>query len=887
MMRGADRRSLWAIYCSEHLSKGPLYFRPGVRPENRLSTLATEPAVAAARGSAAADGRIGLLPLVIVLAQLGIVTIVLRQFQIESAAFLRLALLAFAGFAVHALLPLRYRLPFFLALSLAGIGLALGVVNGVWLVTLGLALIGMCHLPISFAARVSLLLAVGALLALLRTEWLHAPWSAAIWPILGSMFMFRLIVYLYDLRHEKAPPTLVRTLTYFFMLPNACFPLFPVIDYKTFRRNYFDADAYRIYQTGVDWIVRGIIHLLLYRFIYYYLTLAPSEVHGPFDLAQFMVSNFLLYLRVSGLFHLVVGMLYLFGFRLPETHHQYLLASSFTDFWRRINIYWKDFMLKIFYYPAYFRLRKAGPTVALVVSTLFVFVMTWFLHAYQWFWLRGTALLVWQDVLFWTILGLVVVINAIYEDRHGRQRSLGKRSRDLKSLLGLTLQTLATFTAICILWSFWTSDSIGEWLSLWSALRGDFTLEAGHALVLFIALVIIGGTLRANSAGGEAAANAPRAASEAHDRRRAVSVRAVTIIGLAFLLALGIQPIYTKLGPDIASTIQSLRSGRLSRLDNAKLERGYYENLLQVDRFNSQLWEVYTNRPANWLDIQGGGLKQFTRDFAQEELKPSFRAATNFGTMSTNRWGMRDQDYERKPAPGVFRMALLGPSNVMGWGVTDGATFEALLENRLNEGVAGMPHVKYEILNFGTPGHQPPQQLVVMEKAIGFAPRALLYVATGRELSRASAYMFDVVNKKIDIPYPALRDLTTKAGIVPGMDEATALRRLEPYRTEILAFVYNRIVAESRRNGAVPVWIFLPQVRKGTWQEETSAQLRLATQAGFVVIDLSDVYKGHDITAIRLAEWDDHPNVHGHQLIAARLLEALQANKSAVLGTTP
>ena len=44
------------------------------------------------------------------------------------------------------------------------------------------------------------------------------------------------------------------------MLPNACFPLFPVVDYKTFRRNYFDDDAYRIYQIGVDWMVRGVIH---------------------------------------------------------------------------------------------------------------------------------------------------------------------------------------------------------------------------------------------------------------------------------------------------------------------------------------------------------------------------------------------------------------------------------------------------------------------------------------------------------------------------------------------------------------------------------------------------------------------------------------------------
>src|SRR5574339_336198 len=53
--------------------------------------------------------------------------------------------------------------------------------------------------------------------------------------------------------------------------------------------------------------------------------------------------------------------------------------------------------------------------------------------------------------------------------------------------------------------------------------------------------------------------------------------------------------------------------------------------------------------------------------------------------MSTNRWGMRDRDYERLPAPGVFRMALLGPSNVMGWGVADGETFEAVLRSDEHE----------------------------------------------------------------------------------------------------------------------------------------------------------------------------------------------------------
>src|SRR5512134_2086019 len=86
------------------------------------------------------QGRINAAKFLVVLAQLGLLTLVLRQFQIESGAFLRLALLAFAGFAVHAWLPLRYRLPFFVGLSLAGIAVVLGITNGAWLVAIGLVL---------------------------------------------------------------------------------------------------------------------------------------------------------------------------------------------------------------------------------------------------------------------------------------------------------------------------------------------------------------------------------------------------------------------------------------------------------------------------------------------------------------------------------------------------------------------------------------------------------------------------------------------------------------------------------------------------------------------------------------------------------------------------
>src|SRR3546814_9764839 len=99
----------------------------------------------------------------------------------------------------------------------------------------------------------------GLFAAAARIEWIPGPWSQAIWPILASMFMFRLIVYLYDMRQEKA--SFARSVSYFFMLPNVCFPMFPVVDYKGFRRSYYDIDEHRIYQIGFDWMVRGILHL--------------------------------------------------------------------------------------------------------------------------------------------------------------------------------------------------------------------------------------------------------------------------------------------------------------------------------------------------------------------------------------------------------------------------------------------------------------------------------------------------------------------------------------------------------------------------------------------------------------------------------------------------
>jgi D-alanyl-lipoteichoic acid acyltransferase DltB (MBOAT superfamily) len=825
-------------------------------------------------GAGAADhAHIRLLDFGVIVLQLLLVLLLLRQFQIEGKAFVELAAFSFAGFAVHAFLPLRLRLPFFAALSVGGLAFVLGLVNALWILAIGAVLIGLCHLPLAVRWRTVLLLLAGAVLIAQRSQLLPIPWSEAIWPILGSMFMFRLIVYFYDLRHDKTPVTVAQSVSYFAMLPNACFPLFPVIDFKTYRRSHYAHDAYATYQKGVDWIVRGVVHLLLYRYFYYHVTLTPSEVAAPADLLQYLVSNFMLYLRVSGLFHLIVGMLHLFGFNLPETHNRYLLASSFTDFWRRINIYWKDFMQKIFYFPAVFALKRLGTTRSVIVATLFVFLLTWFLHSYQWFWLRGTWLFAPQDVLFWFVLGILVVLNSLYEIRYGRSRSLGAPVWTPKVVALKIVKTYATFWFICVLWSFWTAESIGAWLSMWSALKGPYTLHALLFPALSLAVIVLGSLPNEKSE----SARTPQAALRLQRREQAITV-VVTLL----LIGVSIESVHTRLGATFATTVHSLRSAHLSRIDNAKLERGYYEGLLDVGRFNSQLWEVYSKKPANWLATDFSGLKRFTNDFAQNELIPSSVSRSQYGTITTNRFGLRDKEYSEKRPAGTLRVAVLGPSSVMGWGVDDNSTFEAVLERRLASEPLNTGFSAVELLNFGVPGYQPPQQLVNFERALALQSNAIFYVATGRELRRSADYMAEVVKKRIPIPYPTLQAIVTESGARPEMDETEIQRRLEPLGERILQAVYQRLAARCREEHIAPVWVFLPQVREGNWQEETPKAVGLAREAGFTIVNLEDIYQGQDITAIRLADWDDHPNALGHRLVADRLYKELAGRVPAI-----
>jgi D-alanyl-lipoteichoic acid acyltransferase DltB (MBOAT superfamily) len=408
-----------------------------------------------------------LLHFLPIAAHLGLLLAVFKVFRIEGRAFQMLVTFALAALPVHYWLPYRWKKPCFVAVSIAGLAWIFGAATTGYVLALAALLIGVCYLPLAWKARAALLAAIGVGLAMLRLESLTTGIPDNVWPVLATMFMFRMIIYMYELKHARAPESLIDTLGYFFLLPNYCFLHFPVVDYRTLQRGYFAADIHEIQRSGIRMMFRGTTHLLLYRLIYHELMIPADEVHDLASLVGFVACNYLLYLRVSGQFHMACGMLHLFGFRLPETHHHYLLASGFTDYWRRVNIYWKDFMVRVVFNPVVFGLRARGQSLALAAGTVAVFLATWSLHAYQSFWLRGTWGFGVPDALFWGILGVLVLVNVQLDARRPRVRARGAAAAATPGQLAIRVaKTAGTFATIALLWSLWSSPGLGEWAGM-------------------------------------------------------------------------------------------------------------------------------------------------------------------------------------------------------------------------------------------------------------------------------------------------------------------------------------------------------------------------------------------------------------------------------------
>jgi hypothetical protein len=865
-------------------------------PERRGATMNAVGDASAPPGRSSGRYATRVAPFFAILVQFALIVMVVDYWQLESLPLARLMALAFAGFVIHHLLPLRFRLPFFAMLSLLAVITGVGHLGpnvwrawltgkitmndflyhlfpGLTVIGIGLGLIGICHLPIRFGARVAAVAVAAAGLTVLRANSRWFPDITEMWAILGSMFMFRLMIYLYDLRHRTAPFSPARAISYFFLLPNVCFPLFPVVDYKTFCSTYYNEDWVPIYQNGLRWMVRGVVQLLLYRVIYQFAPLDVFNLSSTLDAAGFMLGMYLLYLRVSGTFHLIVGLLHMFGFNLPETHHLYFLATSFTDFWRRINIYWKDFVMKLFFYPTHFRLRKIGTLPAMSIATLVTFFATWLLHSWQWFWIRGTPLFNWKDFSFWAILAILVLVTAIYEATRGRQRALTPSRFTLRTRLMLGLQAGGVFCAMCVLWTFWTCQSWAEFQTLIDAASKPTWRDIAIVFVVFVMVCVCGMLWGRSSRETSEGRSTTATRGPFHFWRSAVAVT----VGSICLLA----------GPSVAtwtipatnSLIARLHNDALNARDMNQQRRGYYEEL-DVGRMDNWQWHD-AEEPEGWAK----GKETFFRkrsDFLLREIVPSVSTVLGGAPVKSNRLGMRDREYEKIKPANTYRIVLLGASNDMGWGVKNDQTYENLVEDNLNSRVPDARYPRYEILNLSVAADSILQRVLRLEQVgFEFQPDAAILSVSAVDEQFIASSLRKALIQEIE-PSSSYREVVEsvvhRAHVNGKMPAVMIERRLQPYATELCGWSFQRFAQQCAQRGVRPLVMYRPAPAdfSGLESAARSKMLGFARTAGLDVIDLSPAFDSvADRSSLILAKWDDHTTVLGHRLLADELYKGL------------
>ena len=813
--------------------------------------------------------EIGVRGLAQILMSLAIISLVIYFFHLESDIGLpRLMPFILAGFVLNSLLALPWRLPFLFLLNLAAIFALLGPFDGAILVALGLLLFGLANLPVNISYRMGAALLAGVLLAAFRGEWLPFIGSKTILPILGAMFMFRLVLYLYEMQFEKQPASFWAKINYFFLLPNLVFVIFPVVDYSTFLRNYYSRPAFETYRKGAMMMANGVFHLLLYRLIYYYLLPAPGEVQDTFSLLQFMVASYALIVRLAGIFHFSVGVICLFGFNLPHAFEHYFFANSFSDLWRRINIYWRDFVTKVFYFPIYFRLKRYGAVPGMVLAVLIVFFINWFLHGYQWFWIRGAFPLTVQDTVFWGVLGVLVAVNSAIQARRRPGKPPGN-AFSISYAWRNSFSILAIFGFMCVLWSFWTSSSPGDWLAM--AARGKPRTLAEASLPLLGILLLAGLGVLIHY--GNFLYQQKKLPLRPSPRRTFWLANA----GLAGLALFGLPQLNQRLEVQLGMDFEPVLNAKLNTFDREQLYKGYYETLIAGSNLSSRMWEMEQARPDEWKSLNELGLRISRDDILLKELAPNKSVEFKGGLFTTNSHGLRDREYSRDKPQNTLRMALLGGSIEMGTGVDTDQTYENLAEDALNTEGLIAKGLTVEILNFAISGNHLFQNVAMCQwKAADFQPDVVIYPAHSNEVHRILSSLYRDYSRQRELTYPFLKDIITRAGITPEASEAEFLAKLKPLESEIMAWGYDQILECARSSQAVPLWLYVPALDDNEAPGEATALEKIAREKGFFTLNLQGCYGTKNTEALKIAQWDYHPNARGHALIAEKMLQELQ-----------
>jgi hypothetical protein len=348
----------------------------------------------------------------------------------------------------------------------------------------------------------------------------------------------------------------------------------------------------------------------------------------------------------------------------------------------------------------------------------------------------------------------------------------------------------------------------------------------------------------------------------------------------------------------IATVLESARSPEPNRAGRESHATGYYEELIGgadgPGGSRSELSTRFSSKPDGWIGFQEADVVRYLDDdFLQFELKPRVHRTLFGQPFVTNAFGMHDDPVTKEKPEGTFRIAVLGASMDMGWGVKYQDTYVNRLQKWLGAPAARRKSPgprRYEVLNFAVAAYSPLQRLDTLQhKVLEFRPDLVIYSATTLDIRLMEIHLCDMLRKGVDPRYDFLREAVAQAGIVASdlrvdadgrmLHKNRLKRKLKPYYWGLYDQTLGRIAAECRSADVPLVMVIIPRVGKEdapAVRAEPVARLKaLASHHALTVLDLSDTFDPFDPAMLEIAAWDDHPNVVGHQQLFLSLARAV------------
>jgi len=814
-----------------------------------------------------------ILQFLLSFAQLAGLFYTIKYFDIEKRSGIGdFYLIILIAFLLNSILHLKYKLFLFTIVSIVILIKAFGIVIAFSFVMIGLTIIFCSLLKINFRWKIFFILIITTFLIALKSQiYVSLNWTIMA-TFISSMFMFRIILFLYEVKHGLQPKSIIQSIAYFFMFPNLFFLFFPIVDYKVFIKTYYDKHEHEMWQKGIRWMLRGIIHIFTYRILCAYFLISPSEIKDVTSLLIYLVVNYALILRISGVFHLVIGLLCMFGMNLPQTFNNYFLATSFVDLWRRINIYWREFILKIFFYPIMFRLKKYLTKKLLPVTMMITFFITWFLHCYQLFWITGVISIKWIDLIFWLTVGICITANAVtIQNKLIKNKPSKIKPHTIPFYFITILKIQGMLLVMSILWMFWNSQSITDWFYFISLSSVFSAYQLVLILATFISITLIGVLiqvlLRNNKVKG--------IITKAPEKTFWLTSSSIILLSL-----------FTLYNPNNKQTKKFKAAlSNVSPNKNEKIvaEKNYYSGLMEgydekqgFGLGDKRLKKLFLKKQKNFYE--------YSDDLLIKKIKKNI-SYTDYGYLFTsNQYGMRDKQYSLVKPKNTFRIALLGGSYEMGSGVSDKNVFEAIVEDKINKNKIFNNYENFEILNFAVGGYYLIQHLKLSKEEIyKFKPDALIYFAHSNEKEYLGKNFAMIIKNHKDLESPFLKSISSKLKLNSFMSEFEIIEKLIPYSDSLVFWSYKKIAEDCKKNNCVPIWAYLLTLCDKFDQEEFNSIKGYAEKLGFITLDLSDPYKTDKYIDIQVSDLDSHPNAKGQSQIADCFYNQLMFKKDSIL----